>query len=137
MDSIPEISDERLEELEAKIKPVARFIKITTSKGSRLSNRGDGDLYYIEYGDPRMRGFAWAPKPTERAKEVNPNPYKTIVTVHDWLSLDCFNPSIDEVLAQIPEEDIGRCVAFEISSLGRTEDEEYLTGETKLYERVK
>lgn len=135
MSQIPQISNERLEELVRKIKPVVRMAKVTTSRGSRMEGDCEGDLYFIEDVDPRKIAFTWSPKPTRMAEEVNPNPYKTIVTIHGYGAPVFFKPSIAEVLAQISEEDTGRCVAFETNELGFTEDSSCHTAKTRLYER--
>lgn len=46
--SIPTITNKNLEELMKKIKPVIRVSRVTNSKGSRLEEDPDGDLYYIK-----------------------------------------------------------------------------------------
>jgi len=137
MDKIPEIAKERLEELVREIKPIVRFAKVTTSRGSKMEKNDDGDLYFIKDIDPKNVAFTWKPKPTRTAKEVNPNPYKSIVTMHTYGAPTLFKPSIAEILAQIPDEDIGRCVAFETLTnyVGSTHDSSYHTTETRLYER--
>ena len=106
MSQIPQISDERLEELVGKIRPVVRMSKVTTSRRSRLEQDEEGDLYYVKDVDPRNVAFTWEPKPTSMAKGVNPNPYKEIVTIHSYGAPVFFKPSIAEVLAQISDEDI-------------------------------
>jgi len=79
-----EITDERLEELSQQIKPVVRFSRRVTSKSDGLVKDGEGDLYHIESVDLRDVAFTWDPKPARIADEVNPNPYKTLRTIHDY-----------------------------------------------------
>lgn len=117
MDRIPEISDEKLESLMEKIKPVIRYSRRITG-AFKLVKHSEGDLYFIEPVDPREIAFTWEPKPTKFARNVNPEPYKSIGTYHNYGAPVLFKPSIAEVLAQIPEEDIKRCVAFETISEG-------------------
>ncbi|MBS3134181.1 hypothetical protein J4214_03035 [Candidatus Woesearchaeota archaeon] len=133
--SIPTITNKNLEELMKKIKPVIRVSRVTNSKGSRLEEDPDGDLYYIKPVEPRKVAFNWDPKPTRLAKSVNPNPYKKIITIHDYGAPSLFKPSIAEVLAQIPEKDIKKCVAFETNLLGFTDSSSYHTAQTRLYEK--
>jgi hypothetical protein len=132
---LPEISDEKLEKLLKDIKPVVRFSKKNSSEAG-LVRDDEGDLYFIEDVDPRGIAFTWDPKPTGIAERVNPNPYRTIQTIHSYGAPAFFKPSIAEVLAQIPEEEYAKCVAFETdSNNGFTQDSEYHTATTKLYER--
>lgn len=105
---IPDISDDRLEELASSIHPLARFVE----RDGKLEEPSDdelGELFLIEPCDPRNVGFNTDPKPTDRAphlREVGP-----IKTLHTISSI--FNPSIAEVLAQIPDEYIGLVTHFE------------------------
>jgi len=107
MAELPKISDGRLEELMKEIKPVVRHSRRITSRDDKLVRDGEGDLYFIEDVDPRGVAFTWDPKPARMAEEVNPNSYKSIETIHSYGAPVFFKPSIAEVLAQIPEEDIG------------------------------
>jgi len=136
MVELPEISDGRLEELIKEIKPVVRYSRRITSREDKLVQDDKGDLYFIEDVDPRKIAFTWDPKPARMAEEVNPNPYKTIKTIHSYGAPVLFKPSIAEVLAQIPEDDIGRCVAFETDHLGFTEGSSYHLAQTRLYEKL-
>ncbi len=96
MSHIPEISDERLHELHVRIKPVVRK---------------SGDLFYIEDVDLRDIAFTWNPKTTTKSgglKEL-----ARIQTYHTCGYYGFFKPSIAEVLAQIPQEHLDRCVVYE------------------------
>lgn len=134
MSELPKILDKRLEELREYIKPVERFSRLTDE--NKLERDNDGVLYFIEDVDPRSETFTIKPKPTQRAEEVNPIPYKLIKTVHRYGAPVFFKPSVAEVLAQITDDDTRRCIAFETVHLGFTDDSSYHTGLTKLYERL-
>lgn len=86
--TIPEISDERLEELAARIKPV-----IKTEKGYKN----------IKPVDLRSTAFTWDPQPwgctRTRLVEVG-----SCTSYHNWGYYGLFKPSIAEVLVAIPEE---------------------------------
>lgn len=125
---IPAITDERLAELVARIKPIVRMERIITedlkfedgAKGFRM--RPDpsgklqpwqtGELYYIEPVDPRGVAFSWDPIPTEKAMGLKP--VRDIQTYHTFGYHGFFKPSIAEVLAMIPLEVVDEVVAFEI-----------------------
>lgn len=105
MSHIPEISDERLAQLHARIKPVVR--------GARRSNGAawhDG-LFYIQDVDLRGESFTWDPTLTESAEGLRE--LARIETTHTCGYYGFFKPSIAEVLAQIPVEFLDRCVAYE------------------------
>ncbi len=133
MSRIPKISDERLEELASRIKPVVRFIKIEHPNLVIFRQSSDGDLYYIEDGGPRNFSFIRDAKAKCLADDINLDPYKILRTIHNYATPAIFHPLLEDVLAQIPEEDIGRVVAFETNHVGFTEDERYHLAETKLY----
>lgn len=97
MNRIPSISDEQLNELYQRIKPVAR--------------KSRGDLYYIRDVDPRGVAFTWDPKYTQKAKGLQP--LQNIVTYHTYGYYGFFKPSVAEVIAQIPKDCIDQVVAFE------------------------
>jgi len=124
-EKIPEISDERLEELCEKIKPVV--------DNSRRHDKVQ--LWYIKAVDPRDMSFLWDPKPTKRARGLRK--YKEIVTLHSYGAPVLFKPSIAEVLSQIPEKDIDNVAAFETEHLGFSEGSNYHTAVTILYTRNK
>jgi hypothetical protein len=94
---IPPITDERIKELLARIKPV-----ITK----------DGIKRYIKLCHPRNEAYTWDAKPTDEAEGITP--IIQIKTYHTFGYHGFFKPSLAEVLAQIPEEHIERCAAFEI-----------------------
>lgn len=94
---IPEITDERLNELLARIKPVIEF---------------DGVKHYIKKCHPRNVAYTWD------AKKATPAPplreIATIRTYHTYGYHGFFKPSIAEVIAQIPAEHIDQVTEFEI-----------------------
>ena len=95
---IPKISDERLEELVKRIKPVVK-------------HRGKV-LCYIKACDPRTIAFSWSPKflsPAQGLKLIT-----SIQTLHTFAYYGFFKPTIAEVLAQIPVELIDTVTAFEV-----------------------
>lgn len=94
---IPKISNDRLAELAARIKPVVR-------------NR-NGALAYIKPCDLRHEAFTWDAKTTRKAKNLVK--HATIRTLHTYGYYGMFKPSVAEVLAQIPVELIEQTVAFE------------------------
>ncbi len=94
---ITKITDERLAELAARIKPVVR-------------NRNNA-LAYIKPCGLRDEAFTWEPKITHKA--ANLVKHATIRTLHTYGYYGFFKPSIAEVLAQIPEDLIEQTVAFE------------------------
>ena len=136
MSELPKISDGRLEELMKEIKPVVRYSRRITSREDKLVQDDEGDLYFIKDVDPRDVAFTWDPEPARMAEEVNPNSYKSIKTIHSYGAPVFFKPSIAEVLAQIPEDDIRRCVAFETNYLGFTEGSSCHLAQTRLYEKL-
>jgi len=95
---VPKITDERLAELLARIRPVHRF---------------DGELCYIKPVDPRRIAFTWDPKKDMRADGLVALQY--VMTCHDYGHPSLFKPSVAEVLAQIPEDIVDEVVAFETS----------------------
>ena len=137
MNRIPEISDERLETLAARIKPVIRFQATTAGRFESIDRNPEGKPFYIEPVDFRRTAFTWDPKPTVEAEDIVP--YKTIETFHTYGAPVFFKPSIAEVLAQIPEEDLERAVAFETGhhdmSAEHCLSDGYHWAATVLYER--
>lgn len=95
---IPEITDEELQRLVERIRPMV--IK-------------DGIPYLINEPNLRNIAFTWSPDLAEQAP-VSYRPYEQIYTLHEWGYYGCFKPSIAEVLAQIPEDclDDDSIVAF-------------------------
>lgn len=67
---------------------------------------------YIKKVDLFNISFIYDPRPTEEA--TNLVPLADITTYHEFNCRQCFAPSIAEVIAQIPEEYLGRVAAFEI-----------------------
>lgn len=96
---IPQITDERLNELAARIKPVVTF---------------DGVKRYIEPCDLRRTAYTWSPKPAEEAPEFRL--LATVQTFHTYGYAGFFKPSIAEVICQIPETLLDQVVAFELVS---------------------
>lgn len=128
---IPDIEDDRLEELMDRIQPVVKR---------------DGQRYFIEEVDPRKTAFTWDPTPTEEAEGLTR--IGEITTFHRFSHKGFFKPSIAEVLAQIDEraeEKIDEVQAFEIvehpedaSDLNLTPEatnEGFYVATTRLYTR--
>lgn len=100
---IPEISDERIDELLHRTWPVVRF--------SGKHQDRSGKLFYIHSVDPRGVAFTWDPCPTDPAKGLVE--IARIRTLHTYGYYGMFKPSVAEVLAQIPEHLVDQVVAFE------------------------
>ena len=94
---VPEITEEKLMCLVYKIIPVIR-------KGNKL--------YLIELPDLRNTAYTWEPKITKESDTLEE--VTRIKTNHYCGYYGFFKPSIAEVLAQIPEDLIGKIDAFEI-----------------------
>lgn len=130
------LPDQRLDELVQKIKPVVRFsIKITQDKKELVTDE-EGVLYFIKKVDPREMAFTWDPKPTRVADELNSTPYKVIETYHSYMTAAIFRATAEEVLVQIPNEDLERCVAFETVYRRIAKNSSDHIAETRLYERL-
>ena len=148
---IPPISDEMLEKLYEKIKPVVRYSMKPEVGVSKEIPDGDpqyfvfikedhsGDLlYYIEDVEPRKTAFIWSPKPVRLAENLE---YLDIIETYHTLGAPAFfKPSIAEVLSQIPTRYIDIVVAFETIADGLTADnvvevrsKSYHKTTTKLY----
>ncbi|MBS3096982.1 hypothetical protein J4480_06115 [Candidatus Woesearchaeota archaeon] len=132
MDRVPDISDERLEQLAIQIRPVARFV------GEKL--HPGGELYYTKGPDNprelRKKAYTWVAEPLRLA--TNLTHYNDITTYHEFGASVIFSATIAEVLAQIPEEDLERAVAFESLYYHLTSQdiiECYHKTATRLYER--
>lgn len=94
---IPEISDERLNELAGRIKPVIEF---------------NGVKHYIKPCHLRTTAYTWDAK--KRAPAPALKPIREIRTYHTWGHYSMFKPSIAEVIAQIPADVIDQVTEFEI-----------------------
>lgn len=145
MDKIPEISDERVAELYALIKPVIRFqhkgYEFPPLGGWKLSDivpdKDDGLLYFIEDVDPYKAAFTVYPKPIRQAEDLEE--FDAILTWHTWAYYGFFKPTIAEVLAQIPEQHLERIVAFQTLTNVAIDNivGNYHVAITVLYERIK
>ena len=100
---IPTISDARLAELAAQIKPAGR----------KLEN---GALCYIKPGHLRNEAFQWSPKWGSRV--VKPVKMATVRTLHTYGFYGFFKPSVAECIAQIEAdlspEMLAQAIAFEV-----------------------
>lgn len=135
MDMIPKISDERLETLVDKIKPVVRCSRLLNTEMVRSDPEGDL-LCYIEDVDPRVDDFVYNPKPVRVAEGLKH--LADIKTYHKFSVPVAFNPVVAEVLAQIPEKYLDKVVAFETVSHGLNEDnlvDDYHVTVTRLYKK--
>jgi hypothetical protein len=129
---IPEISDERLAELNARIKPVVRMARIRTwmdhgdfVTGSHLLGKwqpwDQGELFYIKPCDLRTVAFPWAAKRTKKANKLVE--IGRITTHHTYGYYGFFKPSIAEVLAVVQSHpDIDRVVAYEVCGPSNADD---------------
>ena len=127
------ISDERLEQLCAKIKPVVRYATVSYGGKSTCERHSEGDLYYIEDVNPRNVAFTWDPKPKDEA--IGLKELSQIKTFHTYGYQGFFKPSIAEVLAQIPDSLLERTVAFETVSESVEFEGQYHLALTRLYSR--
>lgn len=94
---IPKLSEEELQKRSQLIRPVIRF---------------GGTLYYIEDVHLSNVSYIWSPVKKERASGLVS--VAKVTTYHTYGYYGLFKPSIAEVLAQIPEEMVGKVCAFEI-----------------------
>lgn len=92
---VPEISEEKLGELHARIRPLLKK---------------DGVLYYAKESDPKKTSYTWGGKTAEKAEGIEP--LATIKTIHNYGAPVFFKPSEAEVLAQIPEKYLKETAAF-------------------------
>ncbi|QSH39139.1 hypothetical protein JXR01_02420 [Candidatus Kaiserbacteria bacterium] len=99
---VPEISEEALDELFRRIKPVIRI--------------GD-NLHRVKIKRENLRdtAYLWGAKLKWR-RQKGLTVLCDINTFHYW-TRPLFKPSVAEVLAQIPEEFLEKVVAFEIVAL--------------------
>src|SRR3989344_7243752 len=97
LSEILKISDEKLNELYAKIKPVINQ---------------EGKLYYIKDVNLRNTAYTWEPIIKEEAKGLKK--LRKIYTYHEYGFHGFFKPSIAEVLAQLPKRSLEKIAAFEI-----------------------
>jgi len=145
MERIPKISNQRLEQILKKIKPVVRFRRnefqdgIATAAGCPPYQHPEGELHFIKKVHPRRIAFTWEPKAVRIAKNIEDQPYKIITTFHKYEAPSLFKPSLAEVVAQIPEEELGTVAAFEtvywdLDDRNCTPDGYHKTG-TRLYKR--
>ena len=137
---IPPLSNKKLEERFENIKPVLRFLE--KESGEKYRSLDEGKLYYIEDVNLRNMSFRWFPKAKKIASDINQEHYKIINTLHESLFSSLFEPTIKEVLAQIPEEDLEKTVAFETIPFSYEKTREnffefcgqgYIVAKTKLY----
>lgn len=129
--NIPEISDEKLEELRKRIKPVARFVRGIDG----LHADWNGFLYYICIkGGPRNTTFYFEITAGRKCKNLKP---VALIETHHSTGGFFFKPSEAEVLAQIPVELLGIVVAYEITDYDMTNAREHCdsTATLLLYEK--
>lgn len=100
---IPPITDERLAELMAKIKPVVRD---NVSQGARK-------LSYVTPRNPRNESFTWEPQRLGQANDLVE--IARMDTYHTWAYYGFFKPTVAEVLAAIQHRpDLEHILAFEV-----------------------
>lgn len=88
LDRIPPITDERLTELNARIRPL-----VTGPAGLHFLKRPTKDL--------RGQSYLWDARPGVPAPVAVNMPYVTLITYHTYGAPSLFKPSIAEVLAQV------------------------------------
>lgn len=115
MKRIPDISDERLESLVGKIKPVVRCSNFVYADIVEMNHEGDL-LCYLEDVDPKMDNFVQNPKLGKVAEGLKH--LADIKTYHKFGVPVVFSPTVAEVLAQIPEKYLDEVAAFETVSHG-------------------
>jgi hypothetical protein len=103
---IPKITDPRLNELAARIKPVVSF------KGVR---------HYIKPCHLRTQAYTWDAKKAAKAPALVE--IVDIRTYHTYGYHGFFKPSIAEVIAQIPADLIDQVTEFEIVERPKTVDD--------------
>ena len=110
---IPKISDKRLYELYAKLKPVVTIdeIKYLLREFTKSELRG---ISYIWNADEDKRDIV-DPKKLE--------PIQDFICLHRWGYYGLFKPSIAEVLSQAPEKTIDKANTFEIIEMPETADD--------------
>jgi len=135
MKRIPDISDEKLESLVKKIRPVVKCFKLLDTDILEAHPKGDL-LCYIEDVDPVGDSFLRNPKPERLAKDLKH--LADIKTYHKFSVPVVFSPFVAEVLAQIPEKYLDKVVAFETISEGFTYEnlvDDYHVTITRLYKK--
>jgi hypothetical protein len=133
MENIPNISDDKLNEYYARIKPVARFAYVKSHGRKKLEPDPDGDLYYIKHVNLREIAFTWDPKPAKKASGLEK--LADIETFHTYGYYGLFKPSIAEVIAQIPWQYVSKAAAFETGIGDVVIDGNYHRTTTTLYQR--
>jgi len=126
---IPAIDPQRLRLLLKRIKPVVKR---------------DGDLWYIKDVDPVTVAFTWSP--TLRKKAVGLEPFATIQTLHRYAYYGFFKPSLEEVMAFMPDDALengvvafstqGPGTADDLNKHGGAVDAGFHVAETTLYRRA-
>jgi hypothetical protein len=94
---IPEITNERLNELLLRIKPVVEF---------------NGVKHWIKKCHPRDVAYTWDARKAGKAPALKE--LRAIRTYHTYGYHGMFKPSIAEVIAQIPADIIDQVTEFEI-----------------------
>ena len=152
---IPQLTDKELLSLYARIKPVVsgsqlgeeelgRFIGRWTEENKAgwvetdaLKKGASKSLFWIKEVNPRNVAFTWGPEAAGLASGLKK--VGEITTYHTWGYYGFFKPTIDEVLAQIPKELVGKVCAFETVPSSYdinkvlTPDNKYHIGKTTLY----
>ncbi len=106
---IPQLPKKVIKKRAKKIKPVMRLIE--DKDGSWIKDP-NGSRYIVSGYNIFNYSYIWKPKPLMKIKAVGN--VATIITYHETPYPGSFNPSVAEVLAQIPEELLPYVDAFEI-----------------------
>jgi hypothetical protein len=119
---IPEIADERLAELAARIKP------LVLRDESKIDGQPGRALWSIKPCDLRGVAFPWDPQ-WDMPAPADLVPLRVVRTLHTYGYYGMFKPSVAEVLAQIPADLVETAVAFSVdgpktaTDLGKHPDE--------------
>ena len=119
-------------EMYSSIKPVLRFADNGYKGQTNLERHGNGSLYYIQDADIRKKGFIWNAKPNKKAEGLVE--IANLLTTHETKG-GFAQPSIADILEQIPVELKEEAVAFETSTTHSRTAGNWNTAITKLYGR--
>ena len=104
---IPKITSEELRRRYENIKP--------------LMEDKNGELHYIAHPDSlSSMAYTWGPRLIRKATHLEP--VTTIKTLHSYGHYSMFKPSVEEVLAQIPEHLLDSVSAFHLRGPKNADD---------------
>lgn len=118
---IPAISDDRLEYLAGKIRPIARFESCSNCTSSELEEEPEGDMYFVDTEGIDLRNDCFYPGPVAKERATNLRMIDGIRTYHKVDSDGDRGATVAEVLAQIPVEYLDQTIGFEFIDSGLLE----------------